>query len=181
MSDPFIAEIKMFGGNFAPRGYAFCNGQIMSIAQNSALFSLIGTTYGGDGITTFALPNLQSRVPVGAGQGQGLSTVALGQAAGFENVALISANLPAHTHSVSLSSPATTGLGTLMAPGPGAIPAASDQRNAQYAPSASANTTLPGSSGNTGVAGSNAPISVMQPYLGVSFIIALVGIFPSRN
>lgn len=181
MSEPFIGEIKMFAGNFPPRGYAFCSGQLISIAQNSALFAILGTTYGGDGQTTFALPNLQSRVPMGQGQGPGLSYRSLGEVTGTENVTLISTNLPAHTHVVSLSSPATTSLGTLMEPGPGAIPAASNQRNAQYAPSASANTQLPVSAGNTGSAGNNSPVSVMQPSLAVNFIIALQGIFPSRN
>lgn len=181
MSEPFIGEIKMFAGNFAPRGYAFCNGQLMSISQNTALFSILGTTYGGNGQVTFGLPDLRGRVPMGQGQGSGLTPRFLGEIEGTENVSLLSTNLPAHTHSVSLSSPATTSLGTVMEPGPGSIPAASNQRNAQYAPSASANTTLPGSNGNTGSAGNNIPVSVMQPSLALSFIIALEGIFPSRN
>ena len=181
MSQPFIGEIRMFGGTFAPNGWAFCNGQILSIAQNTALFSLLGTTYGGNGSTTFALPDLRGRVPMGQGSGPGLSFRSLGEVSGAENVTLLSTNLPAHTHTVSLSSPATTTLGTLMEPGPGNVPAASNQRNAQYAPSASANTQLPVSNGNTGSAGNNSPVSVMQPSLAVSFIIALEGIFPSRN
>lgn len=181
MSNPFIGEIRMFGGTFAPNGWAFCNGQLISIAQNSALFALLGTTYGGNGQTTFGLPDLRGRVPMGFGNGPGLSTRVLGEMEGTENVTLLSTNLPAHTHTVSLSSPATNSLGTVMEPGPGSIPAASNQRNAQYAPSASANTTLPGSNGNTGSAGNNIPVSVMQPSLAVSFIIALEGIFPSRN
>ncbi len=179
--EPFIGEIKMFAGNFPPRGYAFCNGQLISIASNTALFSILGTTYGGNGSTTFGLPDLRGRVPMGFGNGPGLTPRVLGELSGTENVTLLSTNLPAHTHTVSLSSPATTSLGTVMEPGAGAIPAASNQRNAQYAPSASANTTLPVSNGNTGSAGNNMPVSVMQPYLGVSFIIALEGIFPSRN
>lgn len=179
--EPFIGEIRMFGGTFAPRGWAFCNGQILSIAQNTALFSLLGTIYGGNGQTTFGLPNLQGRVPMGFGNGPGLTFRSLGETTGTENVTLLAANLPAHTHPVSLPSPATTSLGTLMEPGPTAIPAASNQRNAQYAPSASANTQLSAGVANTGSAGSNSPVSVMQPSLAVSFIIALEGIFPSRN
>ncbi|RKR25994.1 microcystin-dependent protein [Acidovorax sp. 93] len=181
MSNPFLGEIRMFGGTFAPAGWAFCNGQLIAISQNSALFALLGTTYGGNGQTTFGLPDLRGRVPMGQGQGPGLSYRNLGEVTGIENVTLLSTNLPAHTHTVSLSSPATTSLGTLMEPGPGAIPAASNQRNAQYAPSASANTQLPVSTGNTTSAGNNSPVSVMQPSLAVSFIIALQGIFPSRN
>ncbi len=181
MSEPFIGEIKMFAGTFAPRGYAFCSGQLISISQNSALFAILGTTYGGDGQSTFGLPDLRGRIPVGAGTGPGLTGRILGERSGTESVTLLSTNLPAHTHAVSLSSPATTSLGTLMEPGSGAIPAASNQRNAQYAPSASANTTLPGSNGNTGSAGNNTPVSIVQPYLGMNFIIALQGIFPSRN
>lgn len=181
MSNPFLGEIRMIGSNYAPAGWAFCNGQLMAISQNSALFALLGTTYGGNGTTTFALPDLRGRVPMGFGNGPGLTPRVLGEIEGTENVTLLSTNLPAHTHLVSLSSPATTSLGTLMEPGPGAIPAASNQRNAQYAPSASANTQLPVSAGNTGSAGNNSPVSVMQPSLAMNFIIALQGIFPSRN
>src|SRR3954468_23228168 len=100
MSEPFLGEIRMFGGNFAPRGWAFCNGQILSIAQNTALFSLLGTTYGGNGQTTFGLPDLRGRVAVSAGQGPGLSNYSLGELAGSESVTLTSANMPAHNHSV---------------------------------------------------------------------------------
>ncbi|RMA62250.1 microcystin-dependent protein [Acidovorax sp. 100] len=182
MSNPLLGEIRIFAGNFAPRGWAFCQGQLMSISQNTALFAILGTTYGGDGQNTFGLPDLRGRVPVGQGSGPALTNRDLGERSGTESVTLLSTNLPAHTHPVSLSTPATTDLGTLMAPGPAAIPAASNQRNAQYAPNASANTTLPvNGNNNTGSTGNNVPISVMQPYLGVSFIIALEGIFPSRN
>src|SRR5689334_24076195 len=98
MSEPFLAEIVLFAGNFAPRGWAFCWGQILSIAQNTALFSLLGTTYGGNGQTTFALPNLASRFPIGAGQGPGLSNYTLGQLAGTESTTLTINNMPAHNH-----------------------------------------------------------------------------------
>src|SRR5579863_2782247 len=102
MSEPFLGEIKMFGGNFAPYGWALCNGQTMSIAQNSALFALLGTSYGGDGITTFGLPDLRSRVPVHAGTGVGLSTYILGEKTGVENVALTYNNMPAHNHLINV-------------------------------------------------------------------------------
>src|ERR1043166_2889887 len=116
MASPFLGEIKMFGGNFPPTGFALCNGQLMSIQQNTALFSILGTTYGGDGIQTFGLPNLQSRVPMHWGTGQGLSPSVVGEAGGVENVTLLQSNLPAHTHLVGASS----GAGTLTAPATGA-------------------------------------------------------------
>ncbi|MDB6071450.1 MAG: Tail Collar domain protein, partial [Verrucomicrobiales bacterium] len=117
MSSPLLAEIKMFGGNFAPRGYAFCDGSILSIAQNTALFSLLGTTYGGNGQTTFALPDLRGRVPVhaGASTGPGLSPVVLGESAGTESITLLVNNMPAHTHTnnISVALPCNTGAGSL--------------------------------------------------------------------
>ncbi|MBV7454724.1 tail fiber protein [Acidovorax sp. sif1233] len=180
MSEPFIAEIKMFAGNFAPRGWAFCQGQIMSIAQNTALFSLLGTTYGGNGQTTFALPDLRGRAPVGTGQGPGLPEVTMGEIGGSPTHTLISTEMPAHTHAAP-TIPASTTLGTLQAPGPGAMPAASNQRNAQYAASGTADTQLPMSSATTGIAGGSQPFSIMPPYLGMNYIIAVEGIYPSRN
>src|SRR5262245_7299612 len=102
--EAFIGTIMMFGGNFAPRGWAFCNGQLMSIAQNTALFSILGTTYGGDGVTTFALPNMQSRLPMHFGQGGGLSRRDLGEVGGTESVTLTVANMPAHNHVISCKS-----------------------------------------------------------------------------
>ena len=104
MSNPFLGEIRIFGFTFAPRGWAFCNGQTMAISQSTALFSLLGTTYGGNGINTFALPNLQSRVPIHFGTGAGLSTYVQGQAAGEENHTLLTTEMPAHTHTARASS-----------------------------------------------------------------------------
>src|SRR5271167_2889298 len=101
MSDPFLGEIRMFGGNFAPIGWALCNGQLLSISQNTALFSVLGTSFGGDGVSTFALPDLQGRVPINAGQGAGLSPYVLGGKGGAENVTLLSTQMPAHKHLVS--------------------------------------------------------------------------------
>jgi microcystin-dependent protein len=168
MSEPFLGEIRIFGFNFAPRGWAFCNGQLLAISQNTALFSLLGTTYGGNGQTTFALPNLQSRVPVHFGQGPGLSSYSLGQAAGVESVTLIASQLPAHNHTVNASTQSDiTGNPT------GNFPAG----GASY--DTTANTTMNGAM--VGGGGGNQPHENLQPYLALNFCIALAGIFPSRN
>lgn len=173
MADPYLAEIRMFGGNFAPRGWALCNGQLLSIAQNTALFSLLGTTYGGDGKTTFALPDLRGRAPIHFGQGPGLTPRDLGESDGTETVTLLTTEMPAHTHLLNCnnsvqftSSPTPEGsvLGTV------------DSLNL-YAPNA--NTTM--SPTSIGVSGSSQPHNNMQPYLCVNFIIALEGIFPPRS
>lgn len=169
MATPFIGQISIFGFNFAPRGWAFCNGQILSIAQNTALFSLLGTTYGGNGTTTFALPNLQSRVPVHFGQGSGLSAYVLGQQAGTETVTLTAGQMPQHNH--ALNAFATTGTETVPANG---VPA-----NTQGSVNATANTAF--ASAAVGLAGSNQPHPNIPPYLALNFSIALEGIFPSRS
>ncbi|MBO9676849.1 MAG: phage tail protein [Acidovorax sp.] len=182
MSEPFIGEIVLFAGNFPPRGWAFCQGQILSIAQNTALFSILGTTYGGNGQTTFALPDLRGRVPIGTGQGPGLPAVNQGEMAGTPTHTLIVTEMPAHNHpGAAVSIPASTSAGTQVAPGGGAVPAASNQRNAQYTASGPNDTALSGSSSPTGVTGNNQPFSIMQPYLGLNYIIAVQGIYPSRN
>jgi microcystin-dependent protein len=174
MSEPFIGEIKMFGGNFAPRGYAFCDGQLLSIAQNTALFSLLGTTYGGDGRTTFGLPDLRSRVPVHAGTGPGLSQYRLGQKAGAETVTLTVPNLPPHNHAALAAGPAgnaNDAIGNIWADDAGVS-------SATYS-SGSATGTMRGDAiGNTG---SGQPMNNVPPYLAINFIIALQGIFPSRS
>jgi len=173
MSEPFIATIIMFGGNFAPRGWAFCNGQILPIAQNTALFSLLGTTYGGNGQTTFALPDLRGRAPIQQGQGPGLSPYDLGQVGGTESVTLTLETMAAHGHTFQI--PANEGDPTTKEPAGGFLAKAA---NNLYA--SSTDTTKMGG-GNTGPTGGNQPFSIIQPYLCVSFIIALEGIFPSRN
>jgi microcystin-dependent protein len=205
MSDPYIGEIRMVGFNFAPVGWALCAGQLMSINQNTALFSLLGTFYGGNGTTNFGLPDLQGRSPVGTGNGQGLSPVVIGQMDGVENVALTISQMPAHTHpaqsggSVSVSGsvavPAAsaptsgTSSGT---PGPTTVlgTSTSGGRPAELYTTSAANTTLlPFTVQSTGTApavtigtaGGNQPFSVRNPYLGLTFIIALQGIFPSRG
>ncbi len=179
----YIGEIRMFAGNFSPRSWAFCQGQLLSIAQNTALFSILGTTYGGNGQTTFGLPDFRGRVAVGTGQGPGLGNYALGQVSGAENTSLLATNLPAHTHSFSASASmgCQTGAGTADSPSTN-IPAgsASDEN---YAAPATANATMAAISvsGTTGPAGGSQPFSNIQPCLGMNYIICLEGIYPSRN
>ncbi len=171
-----IAEIRMFAGNFAPRTWAFCQGQILSIAQNTALFSLLGTTYGGNGQTTFALPDLRGRVPVGTGQGPGLSNITLGEVAGEENHTLILTEMPQHNHAATAPAAATSDTETPAsnkAPGPVSLGAGVSNAFG----TASTNLARP----TIGVAGGSQPHNNMQPYLGMNYIICLQGIFPSRN
>lgn len=185
--EPFIGQIMLFGGNFAPRGWAFCDGQLLPIAQNQALFSILGTTWGGDGRTTFGLPDLRGRAPVGPRNGPGLSDYRLGQAGGRETVTLTVAEMPSHNHSAQLSlsftPPASTGPGDSDAPGPTAVPAATGGTFAYS--NGAPDTTMAGGpvSGNLtiGNSGGNVPFDIRQPYLAVNYIIALVGIFPSRG
>jgi microcystin-dependent protein len=171
MSDPFIGEIRIFAGNFAPRGWAFCNGQLLSISQNTALFSLLGVTYGGDGRTTFALPDLQGRVPMHAGRGPGLTTRSLGQQGGVESVTLAASQMPQHTHALQ----ATTDPATLNAPTTTRTLARS-RGGFAYQSGGGTGATL--SSQTLADAGGSQAHNNMQPYLALSFIIALQGIFP---
>jgi microcystin-dependent protein len=175
MADPFVAEIRIFGFNFAPRGWAFCNGQLLPLAQNTALFSLLGTTYGGDGKSTFALPDIQGRVPMHPGQGPGLSSHDLGETGGTTAVTLLPSEMPAHTHTLGAQ---TAPLGATAAP---------------------AGTTLGRpASGKLYVTAANPPLVTMspsmlaaagggqlhnnlQPYLTFNFCIALQGVFPPRS
>jgi microcystin-dependent protein len=167
---PYLGEIRMFAGNFAPRGWAFCNGQLLPIAQNSALFSLLGTTYGGDGRTTFALPDLRGRVPLHPGTGPGLTTRRLGEKSGGESVTLAVSQVPSHSHTVAPG--AVSGQGNTSWPA-GSAPAAGRNFHSTAAPDVSMRATV---STNTG-GGQSHPN--MQPYLGISFIIALQGVYPS--
>lgn len=179
MSEPFIGEIIMFAGNFNPRGWALCQGQLLSIAQNTALFSILGTTYGGNGQTTFALPDLRGRVPVGQGQGPGLSSYTLGQQAGTETVTLTSGQMPAHNHMIN----ASEGNGSAQNPA-GGFPAAGIVPTSGNAAVSNYRNSSDGTQlGATAVsiAGQNQPHNNIQPYLCINFIIALEGIFPSRN
>lgn len=170
MATPFLGEIYIVPYTFAPRGFAFCNGQILSIAQNSALFALLGTTYGGNGISTFALPDLQGRTPIGSGQGAGLSNRTLGEAGGAATVTLGINEMPAHAHALATSSGAadrSNARGNYLALPPDPV----------YS-SAASDTSL----GNVMTpAGGGQAHNNLSPYLAVNFVIALAGIFPSRN
>jgi len=181
MSDQFLGEIRMTGFNFAPVGWALCNGQTLSISQNTALFALLGTTYGGNGTTTFQLPNMQSRSPMHQGTGLGLPTVVIGEETGTPTATLNIVNMPQHNHVATVTIPASSGAGTTGTPAPGVVPASSTARDKLYS-SAAPDTTLGGSTGsNTSLAGGSQPFSIQSPVLVVNFIIAMVGIFPSRN
>ena len=178
--DEFIGIIKMFAGNFAPQGWAFCNGQVLPINQYTAVFSILGTTYGGNGTTNFALPDLRSRVPVGMGQGPGLSNYVLGQVAGTEATTLLASNLPAHNHIITGNVKIPVNDSNADADGPvGAYlgtPSEAIYSSSQNGFAANADT----SNLTTAMVGNNIPISNLQPYLGVNYIICLNGIYPSR-
>lgn len=172
MSEPFLGEIRMVGFTFAPQGWALCNGQIMSISQNTALFSLLGTTYGGNGQTTFALPDLRGRVPVQAGQGPGLTNRTQGELSGEENHTLISTEMPAHNHVINGNNEGSS----TARPG-GAVPGPAGNTNI-YAAAPDGTSMNPQMVGS---AGGSQPHNNMQPYLVVNFIIATQGIYPSRS
>jgi microcystin-dependent protein len=174
MSEPFLGQIILVPYNFAPRGWAFCNGQILPISQNTALFSLLGTTFGGNGQTTFALPDLRGRIPIGAGQGPGLQNYDLGQVGGSETQTLTIAEMPLHTHvvealndTINASSPTNNFLAT----GP--------RGTNLYAPQSTNTTTM--SPLMILPAGGNQPFDIRDPYLTLNYCIALEGIFPSRD
>jgi microcystin-dependent protein len=179
MVEEYLGAVKLFAGNFAIRGFAFCAGQTMSIQQNTALFAILGTTYGGNGVQTFQLPDLRSRLPIGQGNGQGLSPRVVGETGGSENVALLPTNMPPHNHVFNASTtPTTTG-----AAGPSVVPGALKSTDGTF-------YTAPGQAGLSLVAmnqgavqrqGGNLPHNNIQPSMGINYIIALQGIFPSRN
>lgn len=173
--DAYLGEIRMFAGNFAPVGWALCNGQLLAINQYTALFSILGTTYGGNGTSNFALPNLQGRVPIHWGTGTGLSPYTIGEMSGSQNVTLLSSQMPIHSHLVN----ADGGGGGKNVPTnnfPGTVSSSATEKIYSAGPG---NTTMnPAMIGN---AGGNQPFSIVQPFLCVTFIIALQGIFPSRN
>ncbi|EZH76258.1 tail protein [Ectopseudomonas composti] len=201
MSDPFLGEIRMVGFNFAPRGWATCQGQIMAITQNSALFALLGTIYGGNGQSTFGLPNFSGRSPVGQGNGPGLTPVTIGEMAGSENITMTTNQMPMHTHGATASAPtgtaqvaipaATTGT-TQATPSTGTVLgpiAAAGRAGTLYCTGAADSTLAPFNSTvnvqaptvTVATAGGSQPVPLRNPYLGTNFIIALEGIFPSRN
>ena len=175
--DPFVAEIRIFPFNFAPVGWATCDGQLLPISQNTALFSLLGTYYGGDGKTTFALPNLQGRVPVHQGQGPGLADYALGQEGGTPTVTLLQSEMPAHSHGLSASGGAADeeGLKNPANAAPGAVQATA----ALYGPlSSNIGAMAPEA---LAVAGGAAPHNNVQPSLTLTFCIAMQGVYPPRG
>lgn len=175
MSSPFVAEIRIFACNFAPTGWAFCNGQLLPISQNTALFSLLGTTYGGDGQATFALPNLQGAAPLMPGQGNGLSLRDLGEMGGTTTVTLLTTEIPAHTHTVNAS---TTG-GTQIDPSNQVWAVAGVARGTRmYTATANATNMNPAS---LTMSGSGMPHNNLMPYLTLNFCIALQGVFPPRG
>lgn len=183
-----IGEIVLFAGNFAPRNWAFCDGQLIAISQNDALFSLIGTTYGGDGRTTFALPDLRGRVPLGVGGGPGLPSYSQGQAGGSERVSLTQAQIPSHTHGVDTSSwrarlGAFAGQATFPTPGAAERLAAFPPMVLPYSDNDSGLTPLgaPGLTTTVNTAGSSQAHENRQPLLGVNYVICLFGIYPSRT
>jgi microcystin-dependent protein len=167
MTEPFIGQLLLVGFNFAPRGYAMCNGQLLSIAQNTALFSLLGTQYGGNGQTTFGLPDLRGLVSLHQGQGPGLSNQTIGEVTGSETVNLSTNQLPSHSHPLL----ANAGLGSTAKPA-GAVAS----QGGSYSPT-SDGTRL----ADSVTTGANQPVSIMQPYLVLNWVIALQGIFPSRS
>jgi len=176
MANPFLAEIRIFPFNFAPKGWAMCDGQILLLSQNTALFSLLGTTYGGDGSTNFALPNLQGATPMHSGQGPGLSLRDLGETGGEQSVTLLASEIPSHTHSAQCNSPCSTGMGDQYGP-PGNFWATDAGGNNEYG--SSSNSQM--AAGAIGAAGSSQPHNNMQPYLVLSFCIALQGVYPART
>lgn len=173
MADPFVAEIRIFGFNFAPRGWAFCDGQLLPISQNTALFSLLGTMYGGDGKSTFALPDLRGSVPMHHGQGPGLSPHEVGESGGSESVTLLESELPVHGHTLQAH---TVDVADTSAPGPGTTLAPSSGGTLYQ----SATDTELGAAA-LAPAGGGQPHNNMQPYLTANFCIALQGVFPARH
>jgi len=175
MSNPFLAEIRIFTGNFAPKGWALCNGQILPLSQNTALFSLLGTTYGGDGKSNFQLPNLQGSAPMQAGQGPGLSLRDLGEIGGEPTVTLLQSEMPQHNHTAQGAAPGGVADPTNNAWGSGLKTAAPT-----YA-AANAQTNTNMNAAALSIAGGNQPHNNLQPFLGLNFIIALQGVFPPRT
>ena len=175
MADPFLAEIRIFAGNFAPKGWALCNGQLLPISQNTALFSLLGTFYGGDGKSTFGLPDLQRRAPMHQGQGAGLNPRDIGEQGGEETVTLLESEMPNHNHSAM----ASTGAPSSGSPVGNVWSTLGTTRTPPPLYSDTSNTTMGPKALNT--SGSSFPHNNMSPYLVLNFIIAMQGIFPSRS
>jgi microcystin-dependent protein len=184
MSEPFIGEVRAVGFNFAPRGWLVCAGQLLSIAQNTALFSLLGTTFGGDGVRTFGLPDYQGRSPVGMGSGRGLTPIVQGEVSGSENVTLLSTQMPSHTHLATAAQTGSDASATVASPS-GAVAAITvledgrTQLNSYGTPTTSPVPMAP-IVVTVQPSGGSQPAPIRNPYLGTNFIIATEGIFPSR-
>jgi microcystin-dependent protein len=176
MSSPFVAEIRIFGFNFAPKGWAFCDGQILPLSQNTALFSLLGTTYGGDGKSNFALPNLQGSAPMQPGQGSGLSLRDLGENGGEQTVTLLNSEIPNHPHTVI----STASAGNQNGPGAGVWAKVTIARQPQTSFSDHTNALVPMSPQALSITGNSSPHNNMPPYLTLNFCIALQGVYPAR-
>jgi microcystin-dependent protein len=177
-SQPYLGAIFIFAGNFAPNGYQLCQGQILPISQYAALFSILGTTYGGNGTSTFALPDLRGRSPIGQGTGPGLNTIVLGEFAGSNSVSILYNNMPIHNHLITtanagggLASPQNNFLAQPLDAG--------QNPTTMYASAAAPSVTMAPTT--VGAAGGSVPVSVQNPFLGINYIIAMVGLFPSRN
>lgn len=188
--EPFLGQITLFGGNFAPRGWAFCDGQLLAISQNNALFAILGTTYGGDGRTTFALPDLRGRAPIHAGTGPGLSNYRLGQRGGIETVTLNVTEIPSHTHTATGQIKASITSGTTNDPNGNILSTAvtpidrSTTVNSNIytsANNANVNMAANGVGVTVGNTGGNLAHENRPPFLAINYIIALIGTFPSRN
>jgi microcystin-dependent protein len=176
MADPFVAEIRIFPFNFAPRGWAFCDGQLLPLSQNTALFALLGTTYGGNGQSNFALPNLQGSCAMHPGQGQGLSLRDLGEEGGVETVTLLQSEIPVHTHGVR----GAESIASVQTPGPTTLIARLEGGANAYQDNTSSNLTQTAFQ-SLAPAGGSLPHNNMQPYLTLNFCIALQGVFPPRG
>lgn len=181
--DEFIGIVKLFAGNFAPRNWQLCQGQTLAISQYTALFSILGTTYGGNGTTTFMLPDLRGRVPVGAGTGLGLSPISIGQIGGNENASILLNNMPSHNHTVTGSVQVTITKNNANVGNPTGAYLAVTTPNNSYNATANGTSTLAGVTSTlaTGLTGQGLPLPIREPYLGMNYIICIYGIFPSRN
>jgi len=181
-TEPFIGEVKLFGFDFAPKGYQQCAGQLLAINTNQALFALLGTTYGGNGVQTFALPDLRGRMPIGQGTGPGLPSHSMGEVSGTTSVTLLTSNIPPHIHpaqGISVNMPVSTGGADASSPA-GAYLCDGGTDAYSSVPTAGQNYAALQVSGMTGVTGSGAPVGIMNPYLVMNYSIATQGIFPSR-
>ncbi|KAA9339017.1 phage tail protein [Adhaeribacter soli] len=180
--DEYLAIIKMFAGNFAPRGFAFCQGQIISINSNMALFSLLGTVYGGDGVNTFGLPDLRGRIPVGTGQGPGMHLIQLGEMAGTEYVTILPSQMPMHTHpaQVSVQPPVNADSANTETPEGTFMAISNSQIYTDTPGSGQVGGAFPAKV-TIGVAGGSQPLPIRNPYLGMNYVICTEGVYPSRN